>query len=629
MDILQREQGTYRFGRSSLDPSLRALFIDGERVKLAERLFDVLLCLVTNHGRVAERDELLRSAWAGRTVEDNNVGQAIFALRKILKAEGHQDSIVTVPGRGYRLAVPVEYVPKPAETACPEMVFHPEPPELSSALQPPGSRRTRVASALGLAALSLACALVWYIGSRSTHLVPPPHSVAVMAFANLSGDPGQAYFSDGLAEDLIEDLGGVPGLTVAARTSAFSFKGQAATISEIARTLDVASVLEGSVQKDGTRLRIGVGLIDAASGVRLWSNHYDLSESTVFEIQGAIAEAVTASLEIRLLGNAGASVITAGGTTIPQALDAYLHAMNLAKAQNLAANRAALASFRQALSLDNKFARAHAGLASSLLWEASFFGGRDVDTVREAVAEAVSEAGQAIALAPNLAQAHAILGDALEQVWDFRRAAGEYTRAMVLAPNDSFVQGRFAFFQLASGHRDAAIEAAERAVALDPLSAEAYADLTLIDEYEGRSEEGSAALRHAEELGFSGAEDTDLRADNALMRADFQAVLKTCAGEEDYLQRQFLAIAFHELGHQHEAQAVLDRMFATQGDTAAYNYATIYARWGQMSEALKWLETAFRLHDPGLIYVQAGWLIDPLRRQPRFGETVRHMQFPP
>jgi TolB-like protein/DNA-binding winged helix-turn-helix (wHTH) protein len=312
MDISIRELGTFRFGPFRLDPVRRALLRDGVRVKLAERLFDTLLYLVANHGRLVERDEVLAAVWAGRVVEDNNLAQAVFTLRKVLQAgDVAEQFIVTVPGRGYRFAAPVVFEPEARESQA--VLSLPGRPAGQAA---PAWWRGRISLAVAVLALVLAATSLALLRPRlagPSPFAPPLHSVAVLAFDNMSGDPTQDYLSDGLSEQLIDSLTRIDALQVAARTSSFSFKGGHATIADIARKLNVAAVLEGSVRRDGARVRITAQLINALTGYHYWSKTYDRDWHDLLSLQVAIAQAVTDSLRVTLLGNDVAK-LSLGGT---------------------------------------------------------------------------------------------------------------------------------------------------------------------------------------------------------------------------------------------------------------------------------------------------------------------------
>ena len=304
------------FGPFRLDADKRVLTADGQEVALQPRAFDMLELFVACRGQVLSGDEIVGHVWRGIAVGDNNLGVQLSALRRALAAHGGKGLIVTLPGRGYRF---VGDVAEDADIGA--EAEQPLPPKMA-----PQWRRAGLAAIL-VAVIVGGAALAWRPAPLPTTAVfnPPPHSIAVLAFANLSSEKGQDYLSDGLSEALIDVLGRVNELRVTARTSSFSFKGKAATIGEIARRLDVGSVLEGSLRRQGNHLRIDAHLSDARTGYQIWSQSYDLEMDDMLRLQDEIAGAVADALQTRLLDTvtAGHSL---GGTTNPQAFDAYLRA---------------------------------------------------------------------------------------------------------------------------------------------------------------------------------------------------------------------------------------------------------------------------------------------------------------
>jgi len=633
MDVFTREKGIYTFGPFRLDPVRRALLRDGERIKLGARLFDTLLYLVENHDRLVERDELQQAVWQGRVVEEGNLGQAISALRKTLQGDFIEESfIVTVAGRGYRIGAPVEFLPAPPSTLSTDLPG-PDATSLAAAMPASTSRLARLPTALwALLALLLAscAALAWYLlPPSSPPFNPPPHSIAVLAFTNLSGDPAQDYFSDGLSEELIDALSRIRQVQVAARMSSFSFKGKQATIADIAHQLNVGAVLEGSVRRQGTRLRITAQLIDAKSGYELWSRSYDRDQNDLLAVQVEIAAAVSASLQVALLGD-DAAKLGLGGTANPKAFDAYLHGMQLLYADRDPDLRRGLAAFDAAIALDPSFALARvrrANVLQQILFTEDI---PDVATADRMENDALAEAQRAVALAPDLPSAHARLGALLEEArYDFAGAASEVRRARDLAPSDLTANLNYADLHMHIGHTDEAVTAAELASTLDPLTANTYMRLAGVLVWARRFPEAEAALNHARQLAPSlGAQYRGLQGEIELDQGKPAAAAQTCAKADDWQQILCLALADHAIGKQADAAANFAKLRAQLGDTGAIQYAEIYAQWGQPDEALHWMEEAWRLHDPGLIEMKADSRLDPIRDLPRFKAIEQRLNFP-
>jgi serine/threonine-protein kinase len=633
MEAPIRKKGVYVFGPYRMDLHRRSLKRDGVPVDLTPRLFDTLAYLVENHDRLVERDELERAVWRDRSIVASNLSKAISALRRALQADGPEDNlIVTVAGRGFRFAATV--------------VFEPAEPEPAATGPAAGARKMgRVAwawigRALPVLALAACAATLWYLEKSPAQRLPEPaapfspplHSVAVLAFTNLSGDPRQTYFSDGLSEELIDSLSRIGTLHVAARLSAFSFRDKAETTQAIARALNVGTVLEGSVRRDGASIRITARLIDGVTGYELWSRSYDRHEGDIFKVQRDLAQAVAASLQVNLVGPDPAK-LNLGGTTNPKALDAYLRAMAAEETPDdtLAQARQIIAAFNEAVTLDPNFAAAQAQRAIALWHIASSNDDPDVAATRRMKDDALATARRAVALAPDLAVAHLALGMALDDVLpDFGPQEAEFVRARELAPGSSEIARYYGRFEVLAGHAAHGIEAAEQAASLDPLTPRSYYLLAGTLYLAGRGDDALAALRHAHDLG---APDSiyaaTLAGFIALTKGDAAEARAACAGKTDWQIDLCLAIADHALG---KAQAAADdfaRLRNALGQAGAYNYAQVYAQWGQTDDALHWLEAAYDLHDPGLIQLRADPLLDPIRTAPRFKAMGIRLGFPP
>ncbi len=637
MDAFTREAGVFRFGPFQLDPVRRAVSRGGTRLKLGERSFDALFYLVANHGRVVERDELQQALWGDRAVEDNNLAQAIFAVRKALQADGGGENyIVTVSGRGYRFAAPVVFEPEaPEASALPDLM----PPEPAHAAHAHPWWRGRVA--LGVACLALILAAIdlahWRTApapssdaSSAAPFTPPPHSVAVLAFENMTGDPQQTYLPEGLSEQVIDALAAIDALKVAARTSAFSFRHSHATVGDIARRLNVGAVLEGSVRRADGKIRISVQLIDAVSGFRVWSQTYDRPQGDVLGLQSTIAQAVAASLKVQLLGPDLARM-ELGGTANPAAYDLYLRGKKkLRGAADVAGYRAALADLDAALALDANFARAMSARSLALEYIGALSASGDHDAMRRFFAESLAASDRAIALAPDLGATHSVRGVVLNIGYlDFAGAAAEQARAEALTPGSAGIEANYATAEAALGHMDQAIEAARRATQLDPLMPDAWGGLARTLTLAHRYPEAMAALATTRAVtGTLPARFELLQCEVQLLTGHPDLALQGCSGA-GFGQLEMQAIADHALGRPDEAASALAKMHAMAGDDGAYNYAVVQAQWGQAADALHWLDTAWRLRDPGLADIATDPLLDPLRGTPQFQQLAQQIMAGP
>jgi TolB-like protein len=462
--------------------------------------------------------------------------------------------------------------------------------------------------------------------SPATAFNPPPHSIAVLPFVNLSGDKEQEYFSDGLTEELLNSLAEINELQVAARTSSFSFK-EHPDIATVAHKLNVGTVLEGSVRRSANTIRITAQLINAVTGFHLWSKTYDRELGDVLQLQTEIATAVASALKVTLLGDVAAKV-ELGGTRNPAAFDAYLRG---ARAYSLRHETkdvpAAIAAYTEAIRLDPHYALAIAARSIALATVASQ--AATAAAMREGFDKAQADARQALALAPDLAQAHLASANISElATLDFTQASDAYKRALALAPGTAEVlriSGRFAAYM---GQFDAGVAAARRAVVLDPLARASHVGLGRTLYVARRYEEALAALAKV-------SLDPDYKDTNVFRGfahyalGDLQSARASCETHPDYWGNQYcLAVTYDRLGRHADAEAELAKMKAAIGVTAAYQYATIYAQWGNRTQALDWLETALRVRDPGLELLKTDPLLDPLRQEPRFHAIERELKFP-
>ena len=456
---------------------------------------------------------------------------------------------------------------------------------------------------------------------------PPPHSIAVLPFANMSGDPKQDYFSDGMSEELLNSLASVRGLQVAARTSSFSFKASDMNVADIARKLNVGAVLEGSVRKDGSHVRITAQLINAITGFHMWSQTYDRELKNILTLQTEIAAAVTKALQATLLDDAGAAV-EPGGTKDPRAFDAYLRGLGIHEVSK-ETSLAQIAAFEEAIQLDPAYAKAYAGKADALGHYAGTY--EPASNAHNVMEQAHGLAEKAVQLAPALAEAHLALASSYDGgLLDFAHGKTEYERAQALAPGDVRVLRGYANFLARMGHADQAIAAAQRVVQLDPVNASSYDQLGAVLLFSHRYREAIAAYDHAIGLDPNFHWMHGMRGLGYLGVGEYEAARLSCTTPPlSWVGQMCVAIAYDKLGRKSEAQAEVAQMKAQSGDAMAYQYASIYAQWGDIPSALDWLDTAYRLKDPGLAWLKVDALMNPLRNEPRFQAIEARLKFPP
>lgn len=456
---------------------------------------------------------------------------------------------------------------------------------------------------------------------------PPPRSIAVLPFVNMSGDKEQEYFSDGLSEELLNSLARINELQVAARTSSFYFKGEHADLATIAHKLNVASVLEGSVRRSGHTIRVTAQLNNAITGFHLWSQTYDRDLKDVLALQTDIANAVASALKVTLLEDETAR-IEIGGTRNPAAFDAYLRASKaFMSRRDVTGVPAAVAAYTEAIRLDPNFALAYAGRSEAVNQDTiELTAGTDT---RQGLDRAEADARHAIALAPELAQAHLALAFVFEGRLDFEGASQEYERARALAPGTARVLLTSGQFAVMMGKTTEGLTALRYAAMLDPLARECHlglgTGLYFARRYEEAVAEFTESIRLAPERNWSYVE----RGVSLYALGDLQGARASCETHPDYWGSQVcLSIVYDKLGRHSDAEAELTKFKSAMGEDRAYPYALIYAQWGERTKALESLEKAVRLRDTGLSYLKTEPLLDPLRNEPRFQTILRGLKFP-
>lgn len=503
----------------------------------------------------------------------------------------------------------------------------------------PAPRRARVIAAIAVGAGVLAATIAfqpWRMMTgksnpgRAAQEVPegaPPaaaeKSIAVLPFADMSEKHDQEYFSDGLAEELIDVLTRIPNLRVPARTSSFSFKGKATTIGEIAHTLGVTHVLEGSVRKSGEHLRITAQLVRADNGFHLWSQTYDRDVRDIFAVQDDIAHAVAEQLKITLLG-AGAA--TPKQTTSSEAHNLYLQARYLTDRDTPADLDHAVLLFQQALALDPNYAPAWAWLAFCHVRRV----GQGLDTTGAGFTKVTTAARRAIAIDPKLPEAYMMLAAAhMQYDLDWAAAADALSKTLALDPNNTQAQEFQGHLTVATGRISDAVAHFRRAVDGDPLNLLHLKYLGRALHYARHAAEAAVVLRQAIGLNaqFPGLHYELGRA--LLMAGEPQAAQATFEAETDPSWRSFgLPLGYLVTHHEREAQAALAALVA-QSVGSEFQVAETYAFFGQTEKSFEWLERARTLHDPGLLWTRHDALLASIMTDRRYGAFLKRVGMPP
>jgi TolB-like protein/Flp pilus assembly protein TadD len=457
---------------------------------------------------------------------------------------------------------------------------------------------------------------------------PPPHSIAVLPFVNMSGDKEQEYFSEGLTEELLNSLSRISELQVAARTSSFSFQGEHPDIATVARRLNVAAILEGSVRRSAHTIRITAQLINGVTGFHVWAQTYDRNLGDVLTLQTEIATSVAKALKVTLLEET-IKKIELGGTDVPPAFDAYLRGLRTSRTSlSDEESQAAISAFTEAIALDPRFAMAFA-MRSLNLTDYARFNARG-PSVRATFDKALADARTAVRLAPELAEAHWALAFVLNRgFFEFAQANQEYERALALAPGDARILGSYSRNAAEWGHTTSAISAARRALILDPLNFHVHRTAGLVFLLARQYSDAITAFRKAISLQPDYPPNYALLGEAQYQQGDFEAARSSCeAALNDEMGQGCLAMVYRKLGREVDAEAMLQKVSSSIGDNTAYDVATIYAQWGDIPQALHWLEIAVRRRDSDLSELIAEPDFDPLREEPRFQVIEQELRFP-
>jgi TolB-like protein/Tfp pilus assembly protein PilF len=488
----------------------------------------------------------------------------------------------------------------------------------------------RLALALvGIGVLAAAPGIIWYFVIRAR---PAPAesaagpSIAVLPLVNLSSDKEQEYFSDGLSEELLNLLAKVPGLHVAARTSAFAFKGKNEKIGDIARELNVATVLEGSVRKAGDQIRITTQLINAADGYHLWSETYDRKLTDVFAVQDEIAKAVVGALKLKLLA---APSSMDRRTVHPDAYNEYLLGRQLFNLYTADGFRRAARAYENALQFDPRYARAWAGLAAARYWAAQY--AESAKAVDEGQRAALDAAEKAVELGPELADGYLIRGDLRSYLrWDWKEARADLERARKLEPDES--EAAFVYATAVArpgGQLQEAIAVLRKASDVDPLNPRVWKELGVTLLMAGEIAPARVALKRSLEISPDGHSAAAHLASSYLLEGKPEQALDFKFGAADPGWRFLIgAMAEHDLGRPEKSHQALDEWLSRWAHVGMYQAAQAYAWRGDKDKAFDWLERAYRQRDGGLMNVKRDPLLRNLHGDPRFAALLQKMHLP-
>ena len=463
-------------------------------------------------------------------------------------------------------------------------------------------------------------------GITATTSIVSEKSIAVLPFVDMSEKKDQEYFSDGLSDELIDLIGKIPGLRVPARTSSFYFKGKQSTLAEIGKALNVSHVLEGSVRKSGSALRVSAELVNISDDTRVWSETYDRTLDDVFKVQDDIAGAVVAALKVSMLGDTRSR---AAPTNNSEAYLHFLRGQEAATEANGAAAGIASSEFAKAVALDPSFAEAWTALGAA---KNSGFVAAGIGSYQSVRPAAMGDLQRSLQLKPELAATHAELARIYYQMdWNPTAAQVELKRALTLDPKNGTALWLSGYIANSEGRFNDAIAIHQELRANDPLGVDNYRQLGNAYYRAGRLDEGATLLTDAVKRFPTSATVHYRLALILLAQNKPEAALNEFALEQPGAFRWLgLPLALDRLGRKEEADKNLAQGLADSStrNGAAYQIALVYAARGEKDAAFQWLERAFQQHDAGMLWMKFDPLLRTLAGDPRFKSLADRMSQP-
>ena len=633
------------FGPFQLDLRTGELRKGGIGINLPDQPFQVLKTLLERPGELVTREELRQRLWSAETFVDfeHGLNAAVRRLRDALGDSADVPRFIeTLPRRGYRFIAPVIQPP-----AAEEAPSHPEEQTKSEALPTPAETlarpltRARVPAVVATMAL-VAAAILWAFGYRPWSPAPRESAaengrfmLAVLPFQNLTGDPDKEYLADGMTEELIAQLGRMDpsGVGVIARTSAMQFKKTSKRADQIGSDLGVSHLLEGSVRTTGSRIRVAVQLIETRHESQLWAEQYERDARDVLALQREVAEAIVRQITKRLAVTP--SYINAEAqrhSTIAEAYEHYLRGRYYWSKDTSDRLQKAMEHFRKAIELDSSYALAYSGLADTYV----LLGADGFLPMSEAYPLARTAALKALELDDRLGEAHMSLAAiTADYYWDWSEADRHYKRAVALSANDVTVLRFYSFYLASMGRLDEALDFAERARRVDPVSPDAQMNLGIILYLGRRYDEAVVAINETLDLAPDfGPAHTMLgriyvakgmpdRAVDELERAE-----GLLGRRPDVLTPYAYALA--RAGRARDARAMLDglREFAKPRTPAPFRIAMVHIALGETDRAFEWLEKALEARDWQMALLRVEPAFDLLRSDKRFATLVERVGLP-
>jgi TolB-like protein/DNA-binding winged helix-turn-helix (wHTH) protein/Flp pilus assembly protein TadD len=622
-----------RFAEYELDTRAGKLRKDGTTLQLHRQPLQLLLLLLEHPGELVTREELRTALWPDHTFVgfEDSLNHAIRRLREALGDSAENPRFIeTLPRRGYRFIYTIDVGTELA------------PPRRAQPQWPTG-RRWLIASLTGV--LSVVLTLVFAFNGvglrsrlRATISAKSPaapiriESVAVLPFENLSGDPAQEYFADGMTEELVTNLGKISPLRVISRTSVMRYKGSRKSLPEIARELNVDAIVEGTVQRSGNRVRVTANLLYAPADRHLWADSYESELGNVLILQGKVARSIAGEIGIKLMPQEQIRLATSRPVN-PEAYQAYLKGKYYTSKWTEEGFKRALASFREAIDFDPTYAPAYEGLGEVH----SFIGLWGLQPSAETFPLAKAAAQKALGLDDGLADAHATLGFIkLVFDWDWSGAERELKRAVSLNASSSTAHISYGVFLTAMGRSNEAISETRKALELDPLTPTTNLQLGWVLYYARRYDESVAQLKKtleaAPDLGYANMELAWNYAEKHMYaEAVTECQRAVTLTPEEQVTLGTCGRVYGLAGRHRDALDLLDRLKKLSARTYVdpYNVAGLYDGVGDKDHVVEWLERAYREHSASLYGLRIDIWFDQVRSDSRFQDLVRRMNFPP
>jgi TolB-like protein/DNA-binding winged helix-turn-helix (wHTH) protein len=643
------------FGPFQLDAGERQLLREGKPVPLTPKCFDLLLVLVENSGHLVEKNEILERLWPDQFVEEGNLSFNISVLRKALgEIDSKRSYIETVPKKGFRFVGLVKRVfpeesvgragsdieledsepPFDSAKSGEPSVETTDPPIPSMAV--PQSTRNRVAIIAVLAAATVIAASYFVLRNRSNAAVTPFKTVAVLPFKPILASTRDESLELGMAETLITSLAGIKQLVVRPMSSVRKYADLQQDSSQAGRELQVDAVLDGSIQKDGDRVRVAVRLIDTHNGALLWAEQFDENFTDIFKVQDSISRRVTNALKLKLSGDEQAQ-LTKRYTNDPEAYELYLQGHYLWTKRDLDSLIKSLEYYQRAVDKDPKFAMAYVGIAESNM---SKLGSSRV-SAQETIPRAIAATTKALELDPSLAEAHNSLAELKYQYeYDWTGAEKEFILALKLNPNAAFIHLGYGWFLMQAGRFDEAHGELERAQVLDPGS-------TIINRARGRllyfRRQFDQAIPHYQKIielepnvGQNHWAIAQVYAQKEMYAEAVDEFLKAVRpanelrpGQAERIEAaRALLRASGWQGFQEKTTAFMEERSKTVY-VAPHKIAMGYARQGKIEQSFNWLEKAVEQRDPAVVTVKVEPVFDGLRGHPRYAKLLQSLNLSP